>query len=280
MRKPTTLSIAQPCTESWAAMTPIATGRHCAACQKTVVDFTLKTDAEILALLAQAAGSGTCGRFRAEQLNRPLQLPELTSRWRTWLAAVLTAGSLTSLLTTRASAQAASVSYAGGPAPLVQSDRAPATPTQRLTGEVVIAPPVVTAPSTAEPGKPLLLRGIVRGDDAIGPLPGVTIRIKNTEIGCSTNSDGEFELLIAPEHQSGQMQLSFVGFESQEQSIASFIDNDTGVTQLRPVTFKMKESTMVLGGLMIGYVITPPAPWHPRAFFNWGKYWITRPFRR
>ena len=162
----------------------------------------------------------------------------------------------------------------------MQSDRSLAAPTQRLTGEVVIAPTVVTAPSTAGPGKPLLLRGVVIGDNALGPLPGVTILIKNTQTGCSTNSAGEFELLIAPEYQSGQLQLSFVGFESQEQSIASLLDNDAGVTQLRPVTFKMQESTMVLGGLMIGYTITPPAPWHPRAFFNWSKYWLTRPFRR
>jgi hypothetical protein len=32
-------------------MTPRGPGCHCAACQKTVVDFTLKTDAEILAVV-------------------------------------------------------------------------------------------------------------------------------------------------------------------------------------------------------------------------------------
>ena len=86
------LTIPQPCSESWAAMTPTAAGRHCAACEKTVIDFTQKTDADILAYLAQAAGARTCGRFAAGQLDRPLQraVPAApTARWRTWLAAAV-----------------------------------------------------------------------------------------------------------------------------------------------------------------------------------------------
>ncbi|WP_161599605.1 hypothetical protein [Hymenobacter nivis] len=69
--RPTTVHIPTPCAESWAAMTPRGPGRHCAACQKTVVDFTQKTDGEILAMLKQATGR-TCGRFYADQLSRPL----------------------------------------------------------------------------------------------------------------------------------------------------------------------------------------------------------------
>ena len=88
----TTLTIPQPCHESWAAMSPTATGRHCAACAKTVVDFTLKTDAEILAHLAGAAPGRTCGRFAAGQLERPLQRAAPVApaaRWRAWLAAIV-----------------------------------------------------------------------------------------------------------------------------------------------------------------------------------------------
>jgi hypothetical protein len=66
------LHIAQPCPESWAAMTPTSAGRHCAACQQTVVDFTLKTDAEIVAHLAQASRADVCGRLRTDQVGRAL----------------------------------------------------------------------------------------------------------------------------------------------------------------------------------------------------------------
>ena len=37
---------------------------------------------------------------------------------------------------------------------------------------------------------------------------------------------------------------------------------------------------MVLGGLTMGARIVPPAPWHPRALYYWGRHWLTRPFRR
>ena len=124
MRTTTTLHIPQPCPESWAAMSPTGTGRHCAACAKTVVDFTLKTDAEILAYLARAGNSRTCGRFAAGQLERPLQRAASaapTARWRAWLAAAVAVWGLREGFTFNAQAQAATewrARYWGGPVPV------------------------------------------------------------------------------------------------------------------------------------------------------------------
>lgn len=67
----TTITIASPCAERWAAMTPTANGRHCASCQETVADFTRMTDAEVVAFLRRYP-SVSCGRFRAGQMNRVL----------------------------------------------------------------------------------------------------------------------------------------------------------------------------------------------------------------
>ena len=91
MRPTVSLTIPRPCSQSWAAMSPAAAGRHCAACAKTVVDFTRQTDAEILAYLAGAASNRTCGRFAAGQLERPLRraAPAAPTRWRVWLAAAV-----------------------------------------------------------------------------------------------------------------------------------------------------------------------------------------------
>ena len=89
-----TLLISELCPASWAAMTPAAGGRHCAACAKTVVDFTSKTDAEILAVFRQAGAGRTCGRFQDGQLGRPLRPARLVARpprWQLWLAGVLMA---------------------------------------------------------------------------------------------------------------------------------------------------------------------------------------------
>lgn len=91
-QRSTSIHIPQPCHESWAAMSPTATGRHCATCQKTVVDFTQKTDVEILAYFRQAGAGHTCGHFQVGQLERPLRskLPVARPlRWQLWLAGLL-----------------------------------------------------------------------------------------------------------------------------------------------------------------------------------------------
>ena len=70
-------------------MTPDGSGRHCAVCEKTVVDFGRKDPAEILAYLAQPGRENACGRFRSTQL--PGQLRLLTLRAAPRLAASLAA---------------------------------------------------------------------------------------------------------------------------------------------------------------------------------------------
>jgi len=55
-------------------MKPENNGRHCSSCAKLVVDFTEKTDLEIKNILIENAGKKTCGRFRKNQINRPLAI--------------------------------------------------------------------------------------------------------------------------------------------------------------------------------------------------------------
>jgi len=55
------------------------------ACQKTVVDFTLMSDAEIINYFSKATGT-VCGRLAADQLNRKLEVPRPPRRspWVGW----------------------------------------------------------------------------------------------------------------------------------------------------------------------------------------------------
>ncbi|MBC6608354.1 hypothetical protein H8B13_16125 [Hymenobacter sp. BT188] len=77
-----TISIPKPCHENWDQMTTAAQGRHCAACDKVVVDFTRMTDTEVVLWLQQEQSGRTCGRFATLQLNRPLLTPTAPlSRW-------------------------------------------------------------------------------------------------------------------------------------------------------------------------------------------------------
>ena len=48
------------------------------------------------------------------------------------------------------------------------------------------------------------------------PLPGVTVRVKNTAIGVSTDLNGKYTLSLAEGSENLTLVFSFVGMESQE----------------------------------------------------------------
>ncbi|MBC9910580.1 carboxypeptidase-like regulatory domain-containing protein [Chitinophaga varians] len=75
MRKiPLVVSMPQPCQQPWEDMTPDARGRFCGSCQKSVIDFSILSDSQIVALLSDTSQK-YCGRFKKSQLDR-LILPE------------------------------------------------------------------------------------------------------------------------------------------------------------------------------------------------------------
>jgi hypothetical protein len=87
-------SIPEPCHVPWEGMTTVNDiHRHCASCEKTVVDFSRMSDDELLLYLRHNSGS-TCGRFAKHQLNRPMQLLPGRSApakwWKTLLLLPLT----------------------------------------------------------------------------------------------------------------------------------------------------------------------------------------------
>jgi|GEM_PF-3231191 len=84
------LSVPTPCGENWGEMSPTANGRHCSSCNKTVVDFSLSSDAEIFAVIANSKGA-VCGRFFDDQLRRNMAAG-VPSRSHVMPAMVMTAG--------------------------------------------------------------------------------------------------------------------------------------------------------------------------------------------
>ncbi len=78
---PLKIAIPEPCQEDWNEMLPVAgtTGRHCASCVKSVVDFTGFTDAQVHDYVRESGGK-LCGRFRPDQLGRPLRAVSAPSR--------------------------------------------------------------------------------------------------------------------------------------------------------------------------------------------------------
>jgi len=72
------ITIPQPCHENWAAMTPEEKGRFCSVCSKTVRDFTVASDEEIINTFSRSS-EDICGNFYESQLNRNLQYSYLNS---------------------------------------------------------------------------------------------------------------------------------------------------------------------------------------------------------
>jgi hypothetical protein len=170
------IHIATPCHESWAAMTPTSDGRHCTACAKTVVDFTQQTDAEILAYFQQVGRGKTCGRFRAEQVKRPLLMrlpPRQVRRWQVWL---------TSLCVAAVTIQGCQTTV-GEPTPV--HTIAPQVITSDSV-EVVDSAAVVLAPY------PTPISGRVVDLNSQQPVAGVLVHLKNTAATVITDAQGLF----------------------------------------------------------------------------------------
>jgi hypothetical protein len=85
------ISIPEACHQSWQQMTPVERGRHCQQCCKTVTDFTVMSNQEIITYLA--AAHDVCGRFDQAQLNsvnHQLDIQNLSSPngWKKWVMAI------------------------------------------------------------------------------------------------------------------------------------------------------------------------------------------------
>lgn len=66
------ITIPEPCSENWDAMTPQGDGRHCGQCCKVVVDFTGMEPRQITDYLMRHREQKVCGRFSNAHLDTPL----------------------------------------------------------------------------------------------------------------------------------------------------------------------------------------------------------------
>lgn len=152
------ISIPNPCSESCAAMTPTAAGRHCAACQTEVVDFTRLSEAEVLAFMTTRTGQRVCALMAT-----PMQ-PQHSKRARgpqRWLLAM--------------------TAFFGWQHP------AWAMPPRTL-------PPIAAPTRQAADSSAITIRGVVLDDALKVPVEGIYMFLSGTKYGAITNDKGEFTL--------------------------------------------------------------------------------------
>lgn len=144
-------------------MTIANKARFCASCQKTVIDFSKASDREIAA--AYKKDTNTCGRFRADQLNRDLIIPQEKSSL--WIAA-----------------SAAVISFLGLGTHAVSAQTLP----EKATTHTVSPEHNQTVPKTSDPKK---IKGKITDEQGL-PLEGVKIRNKNTGKIVTTDKNGKY----------------------------------------------------------------------------------------
>ena len=178
MRKPKTIAlhIPEPCHENWDSMSPTEQGRFCNSCEKEVVSFANKTDAQIVAYFKNAP-TKVCGQFRPEQL-RTYTLPQqslVSPRFR-----ALTVGSLLSVLTGTAV-------YGQQPHQELQIFELPIPDSEfQLLGDVQVE----STDSEHE-----VIGQIIDQHTGKG-LPGATVQIKDAHNVTVTDREGHFSLSI------------------------------------------------------------------------------------
>jgi hypothetical protein len=208
------ITIPQACHQKWNDMTPANQGRYCQQCSKTVTDFTVMTNTEILSYLS--AHKEVCGRFDKERLDA-LNM-QLTQQGKTrfgWKKLAL-AAALTSLFTTiKAEAKPPEVTVLYSPF---------------FRNTENIANPDTTAYIT--------IKGKIIGEDDNSPLPGVVIRVKHLTTGTLTNANGEFNFKVPVTADS--LMISYIGYENYEVKVADFTKESNCVS--------LKMRSVVLGG--------------------------------
>jgi hypothetical protein len=65
------IDIPKPCTENWENMTANERGRHCSNCNKTVIDFSLYSDKQLIEFFSKTT-ENICGRINSYQLQKQL----------------------------------------------------------------------------------------------------------------------------------------------------------------------------------------------------------------
>ncbi|MDG5491757.1 carboxypeptidase-like regulatory domain-containing protein [Psychroserpens sp. SPM9] len=191
MRTAIHINIPNPCHEDWNAMTPQEKGRHCASCQKTVFDFTLATDEQIVKTFLSE--DKLCGRFKSTQLNRELvRNRKEKNNYLSYVASTLFA--FLSLGTQEVLAQ--------GKPKIVMTNT---SQLDTIRGKIAVS---------------VLNEKIVKGSviDAENGLAisGVNVVIKGTAQGTITDHNGHFSLKVNKE---AILVFSFLGYDRTELKI-------------------------------------------------------------
>lgn len=186
------LQIKEPCHEDWNQMKIGIHSRHCKACEKSVIDFTQQSRAEIIAYLLDNKGQNVCGRMTADQFDfRDEDIPllvETMERKKTanpFLILALVCLSLSS--------------YAQQETNHIQTP----TPVERpiKIGKMVASPPLPEEPVEVKKGEVKVIEEPIQGEVLLG-------NVAVSEPGKQVNEDRVYKFAEKmPEYPGGVMKM-------------------------------------------------------------------------
>uniref|UniRef100_UPI0040487312 carboxypeptidase-like regulatory domain-containing protein n=1 Tax=Roseivirga sp. TaxID=1964215 RepID=UPI0040487312 len=212
------IKVNNPCEVEWESLNGFGDVRICQFCSKNVVDFTEKTEKEIIDYVLGQKGI-VCGR-----LTKPTSINKSFFNIRRPLirASILLALGINS------------------PKPSIALER------QMFTNPVfaVSANKFVQSPLKLESSdSTIYLRGrVVDVSDSL-PLPSATIEIMDTQISTTTNREGEFELKYSVDKKrklKSTVAIRFLGYETVELSLDKFVGSEVQIA-LKPAVTEMGE---------------------------------------
>lgn len=233
------LSIAEPCHENWQNMTPQEQGRFCGSCRKTVVDFTMMSDQEVLNYFLKA-DHNVCGRMAEDQLNKELKITGRTKRFSwayVWNIIVAT------FLITKADAQVNE--KPAKPVEIVDEDH-------RIMGVVAYKLPK----NVKNTGSPVVVSGIIVDETNDEPMTGASIRVKGTGGGCMADTTGRFSLKMEKKDDV-VLEFSAIGYETQTRQMDEFANLHDIQVSLKPLYTGLKDVEVIGFGRsrkLVGYV--------------------------
>lgn len=204
------IQIPEPCNENWNKMTPTEQGRFCGSCEKEVVDFTSMSKHDIQQYFINITTEATCGRIQNKQLVELNREEKTTSRFSLkpwWIAAA------TFLFIAK---------------PGFTQGATHSVHTARLNKKPKISSALFR---NNELQKEIEIRGTLVDSLTQETLPFVTVIIKGTKQGCSSDIDGNFRLSFAKENRDSVIiEVRFVGYETFTKTVKlnkSLIELDT-----------------------------------------------------
>ncbi|WP_430405945.1 hypothetical protein [Fluviicola sp.] len=171
--RPFKLSIENPCSQDWNSMTENEQGRFCERCAKSVIDYTGLSDKELIHAISSSSNP-ICGRLKPQQLNRMIGDEKMISVQSPYKF-------LTGLFILGASKSAFSANVAQQKEQIVQF--------VINEGEVDLK---LEAHDT--------LINIIEGriiDEGLEPIPGVIVKIRDTELKAVSDLDGKFKFVLS-----------------------------------------------------------------------------------